>query len=118
MWIKNIFKGDFMNQKILQIVPAVGWRAVYSTDAGDTKPAFDVPISCFALVQEASEHELSERIVPIILTDSFDTAESDNYLGSVGPGVNKDSAIDVQVEYGKNGKQVYKLVKNGGIKHG
>lgn len=114
--IKKIFIGGFMDQRILQIIPAAGWRAVYAKAAGKSKPDFDVPVSCFALVQEACDHEFSERIVPIIVTNACDDAESDNYLGCVGPGVNKDSVLDVQVEYGKNGDQVYKIIKNGGIK--
>lgn len=38
-------------QRIIQIIPADGWLAVYDTGAGDVRNLRTVPLACWALVE-------------------------------------------------------------------
>lgn len=100
-----------MSKKILQILPATGWRAVYSKEPGGSNPDFDVSVVCFALVEEANGNEIDTRVIPYIFTDLSDDAESDNFLGLVSPGSPKEAVGDVTVQYGRDGDRISKIVK-------
>ena len=100
-----------MEKRILQIVPSTGFRAVYSNELGGIEPAFDVPVACFALVEEANENRLDTRVIPMIITDCSDDAEADNFLGVVGPGLPKEAVGSIVVDYGRDGDKIYKIVR-------
>lgn len=100
-----------MDKKILQIIPATGWRAVYTKESGGSNPDFDVPVACFGLIEEVSGNEIDTRIIPFIFTDLSDDAESDNFLGCVGPGSPKEAVNDVSVQYGREEDRITKIVK-------
>ena len=63
--------------KILQIIPANGWRAGFKTNSGTVWES----LGCWALVQfsPATDHgvigmvqdEKSAKLVPVVLVDSF-----------------------------------------------
>lgn len=100
-----------MQRKILQIIPATGWRAVYSHEAEGTEPDFEVPIFCFALIEEAVSGEIETRVMPLIMTDFEDEAIADNFIGCVGPGMSKDVAGNLVIDYGKENDRLYKLIR-------
>ena len=100
-----------MDRRILQIISATGFRAVYSSEPGDQNPGFEVPLACLALVEEADDSEIITRVVPFIMTDFSSDAEADNYLGCVGPGFAKESVGNIVVDYTRNDNQVCKIVR-------
>lgn len=100
-----------MDRKILQLIPATGFRAVYSAKPGEKTADFDVPIACFALVEEAENYDIETKIIPMILADSFDDAESDNFLGCVWSGYPKESVGSIVIEYGRGDSQLSKIIR-------
>lgn len=100
-----------MNRKILQLVSSTGFRAVYSNETSGRSPDFEIPVACFALVEEADNSDIEIRVIPMIVSDYFDDAESDNFLGCVGPGFPKESVGSIEIEYSKSGDPLSKVVK-------
>jgi len=101
-----------MHRKILQIMPAQGWRAIYRNEVTGCSSDIELPVACFALIEEAVDGDMGHRIVPMIATGEIcDDAEADNYEGCVGPGFSKDSVKHYCVEYTRNNNSVLKIIR-------
>jgi hypothetical protein len=71
--------------KILQIIPANGWVALYNDDKGETGPAEDgLPVVCFALIQYTQDGHTFQEVRP--MTDGgggIEVEDCTNYAGVV-----------------------------------
>ena len=76
-----------MARRILQIIPADGWHAVYAIcpDRNKNNPVWVAPLACWALVQQ----ETVRYVVGLDCTLSF-CDQGDNFLGYLAPGMKPD----------------------------
>ncbi len=72
-----------LQRKIIQIIPAHGWNAVYAVRPEQNKndPVWVSALACWALVQEGADR----YVVGLDLTLSF-CDSGDNFLGYLPPG--------------------------------
>ncbi|MCS6329239.1 MAG: hypothetical protein H8K06_19460 [Nitrospira sp.] len=75
-------------RKILQIIPANGWNALYAIRPKENKndPVWVSPLACWALVQQ----ENVRYVVGLDCTLSF-CDQGDNFLGYLAPGMPSDT---------------------------
>lgn len=69
-------------RRILQIIPAEGWLAVYELGTGDVSDLRTKGLVCWALVEEMSE----TSVVGIDVDQSAGITESGKFLGYVRVG--------------------------------
>ncbi len=71
--------------KILQIIPAVGWRSVYAHEQNGRAHTSESPLACFALVELCDG---TREVTPFLANwDDIDRGDlCGNFLGILGPG--------------------------------
>lgn len=79
--------------RILQIIPAVGFYAVYFTEENGAAKSYSMPVACWALMlhyvvdHEGEEIEESRSVVGMTGPDAIEDAEElTNFVGYYGPG--------------------------------
>lgn len=73
--------------KITQIIPAVGWQAMYE-DSNHSEQTFVFPLACFAVIEDDGQ----STVVGLVASDMVHSAEDDsNFIRYVGPGEDPDS---------------------------
>lgn len=85
-----------MASRILQIIPADGWNAVYAIrpDRNKNNPVWLAPLACWALV----EQERARLVVGLDPTLSF-CDQGDNFLGYLAPGKKADTWKEKALHY-------------------
>lgn len=75
-------------RRIIQIIPASGWHAVYAIrpERNQNNPVWVSPLACWALVQQ----EQVRYVVGLDSTLSF-CDQGDNFLGYLAPGMTSDT---------------------------
>jgi hypothetical protein len=85
-----------MARRILQIISADGWNAVYAIrpDSNKNNPVWIAPLACWALVQQ----ERARLVVGLDSTLSF-CDQGDNFLGYLAPGGKADTWKEKALHY-------------------
>lgn len=91
-----------MARRILQIISADGWHAVYAIrpDRNEDNPVWIAPLMCWALVQQ----DKGRFVVGLDSTLSF-CDQGDNFLGYLAPGGKADTWKETALHYMNNPKK-------------
>lgn len=79
-----------MKRRIVQIMPADGWRARFAEKADGRE--WDDPLVCWALVED---EQAWQEVVGMVAADPVEFCDTfDQFLGYMGPGETSDEASD------------------------
>lgn len=89
-------------RRILQIIPADGWNALYAIRPEENKndPVYVSPLTCWALVEEGKV----QYVVGLDCTQSF-CDQGDNFLGYLAPSMKSDMWKEKALRYLRNPKR-------------
>ncbi len=78
--------------KVLQIIPAGGWRGIYAHEADGKAHTSESPVACFALVEMCDG---TREVTPLMSQwDEIDRGSAvGNFLGILGPGEPTDESV-------------------------